>query len=49
MNKILLLIAFTFLTFNMSCKNDSTSSSDELTVTDTDGNVYEIVTIGNQV
>ena len=49
MNKILLLISFTFLTFNISCKNDSTSSNDELTVTDIDGNVYYTVTIGEQV
>ncbi len=44
--KIFHSIVFSLLVFIISCKLDSTSTK---TVTDIDGNVYEIVTIGNQV
>ncbi len=43
-----LLTAFFLLVF-LSCEKDSTSSKDDETVTDIDGNVYKTVTIGVQV
>jgi len=49
MNKYLLLITLTILTFNISCKKNLKSSNDELTVTDIDGNIYNTTTIGEQV
>ena len=49
MKRFLLLIALTFLAFNISCKKNTASPNDDSTVTDTDGNVYETVTIGDQV
>ncbi|MFC1784718.1 fibrobacter succinogenes major paralogous domain-containing protein [Candidatus Neomarinimicrobiota bacterium] len=44
--KIFHSIVFSLLVFIISCKLDSTSTK---TVTDIDGNIYEIATIGNQV
>ncbi|MFC1527971.1 fibrobacter succinogenes major paralogous domain-containing protein [Candidatus Neomarinimicrobiota bacterium] len=46
--KIFHSIVFSLLVFIISCKPDWESTSTK-TVTDIDGNVYEIVTIGNQV
>ena len=44
-----MLLTFFFLSFFLSCEKDSTSSKDDDTVTDIDGNVYNTVTIGDQV
>lgn len=44
-----IIIIFTTLIFNVSCKKDPTSSNGPMTVTDIDGNVYQTVQIGNQI
>ena len=46
---VITLLPIFFLFSNLSCEKDSTSSKDDDTVTDIDGNVYNTVTIGDQV
>ncbi|MCK4640761.1 MAG: fibrobacter succinogenes major paralogous domain-containing protein [Candidatus Marinimicrobia bacterium] len=46
---VITLLSIFFLFSNLSCEKDSASSKDDDTVTDIDGNVYNTVTIGDQV
>ncbi len=48
-NQLFLIIVLAIQVFNVSCKNDPTSSKDPTTLEDIDGNVYETVVIGEQV
>lgn len=48
----LILVLFTFSLFLSSCKKDDDNSeilSQDITLTDADGNIYQTVAIGNQV
>lgn len=47
-NKLFVIIIFTTLIFNVSCKKDPTSSNDPTALKDIDGNIYKTVVIGNQ-
>ncbi len=48
-NKLFVIIVSAIMIFTVSCKKDPTSSIDPTTVTDIEGNVYNTVTIGEQV
>ncbi len=48
-NKWFLVLTLTTLIFNISCKKNPTSSENEVTVTDIDGNVYNTIQIGDQL